>query len=71
MYDNQDEVPRHLILQRRNVNISSIEGTTTLIGRCVDSIVIEEEVYTSVDMAPDEISEWLDALDNRTVPEDF
>ena len=44
------------------INISSIEGTTKLIGRCVDSIVIEEEVYTSVDMAPDEINEWLDAL---------
>ena len=44
------------------INISSIEGTTALIARCIDSIVIEEEVYTSVDMAPDEVSEWLDAL---------
>jgi hypothetical protein len=44
------------------VNIESIEDTTKLIARCVDSIVIGEEVYTSVDMGPDELSEWLDAL---------
>ncbi len=44
------------------VSIESIEDTTKLIARCVDSIVIGEEVYTSVDMGPDELSEWLDAL---------
>ena len=44
------------------VNISSIEGTTALIARCVDSIVIEEEVFTSVDMTSSEVNEWLDAL---------
>ena len=44
------------------VSIESIEDTTKLIARCVDSIVMGEEVYTSVDMGPDELSEWLDAL---------
>jgi len=44
------------------VNIDSIEGTTALIARCVDSIVIEEEVYNSVDMSSGEVNEWLDSL---------
>ncbi len=44
------------------VNISSIEDTTKLIARCVDSIVMGEEVYNSVDMSSGELDEWLDGL---------
>ena len=44
------------------VNIASIEDTTKLIARCVDSIVMGEEVYNSVDMSSGELDEWLDGL---------
>lgn len=44
------------------VNIASIEDTIKLIARCVDSIVMGEEVYNSVDMSSGELDEWLDGL---------
>ena len=44
------------------VNMSNIDSTTKLIARCVESIVFDEEVYTSVDMEPGELEDWLDGL---------
>ena len=44
------------------VNVNTINDTTALIARCVDSIVFGEEVYTAVDMAAGELDEWLDQL---------
>jgi hypothetical protein len=44
------------------VNIASIEDTTKLIARCIDSIVYGDEVYNSVDMSSGELDEWLDGL---------
>ena len=44
------------------VNVATINDTTALIARCIDSIVFGEEVYTAVDMAPGELDDWLDQL---------
>ncbi len=44
------------------VDVSNIDGTTKLIARCIDSVVIEEEVYNSIDMSSGELDEWLDSL---------
>ena len=44
------------------VNVNTINDTTALIARCIDSIVFGEEVYTAVDMTPGELDDWLDQL---------
>ena len=44
------------------VNVNSIEDTTALMARCIESITIGEDVYPSVDMDPGELPEWLDSL---------
>ncbi len=44
------------------VNTDNITQTTSLIGRCVSSIIIDEETYNRVDMSEEEITEWLDDL---------
>ena len=44
------------------INTDNINETTTLVGRCISQIVIEEEVYNSEDMSPGELNEWLDGL---------
>ena len=44
------------------VNVNTINDTTALIARCIDSIVFDEEVYNAVDMTPGELDEWLDQL---------
>ena len=44
------------------VNVATINDTTALIARCIDSIVFDEEVYTAVDMTPGELDDWLDQL---------
>ena len=44
------------------LKIDSIADSSTTVAKCVSSIVVEEEVYASADMAEGEIEEWLDAL---------
>ena len=44
------------------IDTSSITATTNLIARCVDQIVIGEDVYTSQDMSDSEIVDWLEGL---------
>ena len=44
------------------ISLSSINDTTDLVSRCVESIVFGEETYNSVDMTPSELNEWLDGL---------
>jgi len=40
----------------------NIASTTKLIARCVASIIVEEEVYNTGDITPEELDEWLDGL---------
>ncbi len=44
------------------VSTNNITSTTNLIARCVNQIVIDEEVYNKSDMSDNEIEEWLDGL---------
>ena len=41
---------------------NNINATTDLIAKCVEQLVIDEEVYNSVDTTTDELVEWLDSL---------
>ena len=44
------------------LKIDTINESTETVAKCVSSIVIDEEVYTSADMSTEEIVEWLDGL---------
>ena len=44
------------------ISMTNIAETTSLIARCVESIVIGEEVYSAVDMENGEVMEWLEGL---------
>ena len=44
------------------VDMSSLTDSIDTIGRCVDSIIVGDEVYERVDMSRDELSEWLEGL---------
>lgn len=44
------------------IDTSSIASSFNLIGKCVASIVIEDEVYARHDMTEEEITEWLEGL---------
>ena len=44
------------------LKIDTINESTETVAKCVSSIVIDEEVYTSSDMSTEEIVEWLDGL---------
>ena len=40
----------------------NISSTTSLIGRCISQLVIDEEVFDKSEMSDGEIEEWLDGL---------
>ena len=40
----------------------NISSTTSLIGRCISQLVIDEEVFDKSEMSEGEIEEWLDGL---------
>ena len=44
------------------VSTDTITSTTSLIGRCIDQLVIDEEVFNKSEMSDGEIDEWLDGL---------
>ena len=44
------------------LKIDTINESTETVAKCVSSIVIDDEVYTSSDMSTEEIVEWLDGL---------
>jgi len=44
------------------VNINNVSDSIETIGRCISSIIIGDEVYTSEDMSVKELSEWIESL---------
>ena len=44
------------------LKVDSIADSAATVAKCVSSIVMGEEVYTSADMAEGELEEWLDGL---------
>ena len=44
------------------IRTDNITDTTELIGRCISSIIIDEETYSRVDMTNEELEEWMDDL---------
>lgn len=44
------------------INVSSVSTSLELIARCVQSLVINEEVYNHTDLAEGELVEWLEGL---------
>ena len=44
------------------IDMSSLTESLETIGRCIDSIVVGDEVYERIDMNEIEISEWLEGL---------
>lgn len=47
------------------IQLNSIPQTTELIARCIESIVIGDEVYSSVDMERGEIEEFIEGLTTK------
>jgi hypothetical protein len=65
------EISENLVVKMRypdisffneGVNTDDISSTTSMIARCVNQIVIDEEVYNQADMSSGEVEEWLDGL---------
>ena len=44
------------------IDMSTLTESLVTIGRCIESIIVGEEVYERVDMNEKEIGEWLEAL---------
>lgn len=44
------------------INMDDISAATSIIARCVNQIVIDDEEFTRADMKDKEIEEWLDGL---------
>ena len=44
------------------ISTDNISSTTSLIGRCISQLVIDEEVFDKSEMTEGEIEEWLDGL---------
>ena len=44
------------------LKIDTISDSTETVARCINQIVVGDEVYNRADMSTEEISEWLDAL---------
>jgi len=44
------------------ISTDNISSTTSLIGRCISQLVIDEEVFNKSEMSDGEIEEWLDGL---------
>ena len=44
------------------IDVSSVTRSLTTIGRCVSSLVVDDEVFNRSDMQEGEIEEWLESL---------
>ena len=46
----------------RGINTQDVAGMATVLTQCVAQIIIGEEVYSSADMADNELEEWVEGL---------
>ena len=44
------------------VSMDDVASATSLISRCIDTIVVDEEAYQTADLSTEEVTEWLDSL---------
>jgi hypothetical protein len=47
------------------VDLSTVASTVSLVSRCIDQIIVGDEVYNKEDMTQEEITEWVEGLSQK------
>lgn len=47
------------------IDLSSVASTIDLVARCIDQIIVDDEVYNKEDMSPEDIIEWVEGLSQK------
>ena len=47
------------------IDLSSVTSTINLVSKCIDQIIVGDEVYNKEDMTSEEITEWIEGLSQK------
>ena len=47
------------------IDLSSMSSTITLVSKCIDQIIVGDEVHNKEDMSSEEITEWVEGCSQK------